>query len=158
MQQNYGYVAFRITLYLYVCLYKLLYCRGSSSALQMNFVTEFELLDYPSTQNRDYIDRVMQHYPDEQPRYAGGDGFVYVAIHQKRKICKIGWSLNPARRERALPRFTMLHWFPADRGVEMALHQRFAPHALGHERFRITGDMADFVEALPRCCPLPRAA
>jgi Meiotically up-regulated gene 113 len=92
-----------------------------------------------------YIAGIMQHFPDEQSRHAGQDGFVYIAATDDRTICKIGWSLNPQRRVRSLPYLRLLHYFPGDRGVETALHQRFAAYALPHERFQVKGEMLEFL-------------
>ena len=96
----------------------------------------------------DYLARIMERYPDEQPRHAGQGGFVYIAATDDRTVCKIGWSMNPQRRVRYLPYLRLLHYFPGDRGVEAALLQRFAAHALPHERFRVEGEMLGFLISL----------
>lgn len=102
----------------------------------------------PDSSIDDYLAHIMSNYPDEQARYAGEGGFVYIAATDDRTICKIGWSLNPQRRVRSLPYLRLLHYFPGDRGVEIALHQRFAAYALPHERFKVEGGMREFLISL----------
>lgn len=73
---------------------------------------------------------------------SGRERFVYFAERDGR--IKIGTSNQVAERLRSLGA-TLLGQLPGGFDVEKALHQRFAPYALGHEWFRDSPEIRTFI-------------
>ncbi|MGG6266216.1 GIY-YIG nuclease family protein [Leptolyngbya sp. AN03gr2] len=95
---------------------------------------------------REYVRSIHEHFgetTDDRDR-----GFVYIAISTDEQRCKIGWSANPTQRVKRFTNFRLVHYFPGDRSMERGLHRKFAAYALGHERFRLEGDLLEFVSRL----------
>jgi hypothetical protein len=69
-------------------------------------------------------------------------GYVYLMRNERNGCTKIGFSIDPAYRERTLqsqePEVRLLFCWPGTRGDEKALHERFADRRVRGEWFHLS--------------------
>lgn len=101
-----------------------------------------QLLDYPSTRNRDYLNSILIHYPgwesyDQTPSDLKV-GWIYFAVDIDLRICKIGFSKQPQKRVSKLkkplecrgPKLKIIKQYRATLKEELRLHKLMSKYRI----------------------------
>lgn len=115
-------------------------------------VGELSLQDAKIRQHKDLLEKIYGEWrplPTRDPT----EGFVYFVADKQRGVVKIGFSVEPMDRMATLQigspnKLEMLAAVKGTIQTERQFHRRFAQHRVNGEWFRLTGDLATFVESI----------